>query len=57
VEAEKLGLTDNPFYHTLLGELYTDLDNQKAMDHLQNALFLAKTTTDKKLIQNRIDNL
>jgi RNA polymerase sigma-70 factor (ECF subfamily) len=57
VEAEKLGLTDNPFYHTLLGELYTDLDNQKAMDHLQKALFLAKTTTDKKLIQNRIDNL
>lgn len=56
-EAEKLGLTDNPFYHTLLGELYTDLDNQKAMDYLLKALFLAKTTTDKKLIQNRIDNL
>jgi RNA polymerase sigma-70 factor (ECF subfamily) len=56
-EAEKLGLTDNPFYHTLLGELYTDLDNQKAMVCFQKALSLAKTTTDKKLIQNRIDNL
>jgi RNA polymerase sigma-70 factor (ECF subfamily) len=56
-EAEKLGLTDNPFYHTLLGELYTDLDNQKAMVCFQKALSLAKTITDKKLIQNRIDNL
>ncbi|HET6995460.1 MAG TPA: sigma-70 family RNA polymerase sigma factor, partial [Chitinophagaceae bacterium] len=30
IEAEKLRLTDNHFYFTLLGELYTGIDNLKA---------------------------
>ncbi|MEJ7680087.1 MAG: hypothetical protein WKG06_19945 [Segetibacter sp.] len=29
-EAEKLNLTDNHFYFTLLGELYNDINNNKA---------------------------
>ncbi|HMG68331.1 MAG TPA: DUF6596 domain-containing protein [Chitinophagaceae bacterium] len=53
-EAEKLKLIDNPFYFTLLGELYTDLDNSKAKLHLQNALLLAKTQGDRHLIQKRL---
>jgi RNA polymerase sigma factor (sigma-70 family) len=56
-EAEKLMLTDNHFYYTLLGELYTDIDNKKAIAHFLLALYLAKTTTDKQIIQKKIDAL
>src|SRR6187455_145029 len=41
-EAEKLNLPDNHFYFTLLGELYTDIDNKKAKEHFQKALGLQK---------------
>ena len=57
VEAEKLNLTDNHFYFTLLGELYTGLNNKKAKDHFTKALLLAKTNTDKQTIQKKIDKL
>ncbi len=56
-EAEKLNLTDNHFYFTLLGELYTDIDNEKAMQNFRKALLLAKTQTDKQTIQKKIDKL
>ena len=56
-EAEKLKLEDNHFYFTLLGELYKDIDNKKAVMNLQKALALAKTKTDKKLLQKKIDHL
>ena len=54
-EAEKLNLADNHFYFTLLGELYTDIDNKKAKQNFQKALSLAKTQTDKQTIQKKID--
>lgn len=57
VEAEKLKLTGIHFYHTLLGELYTELDNEKAKEHFNKAYSLAKTETDKKVIQKKIDSL
>jgi RNA polymerase sigma factor (sigma-70 family) len=56
-EAEKLKLTDNHFYFTLLGELYTDIDNKKAKEHFEKAITLAKTKTDKQVIQKKIDKL
>ncbi len=56
-EAEKLKLADNHFYFMLLGELYQDLDNEKAKQHFRTALSLARTQTDRKTIQKRIDNL
>jgi len=55
LEAEKLNLTGNHFYFTLLGELYTDIDNKQAKLYFQKALSLAKTTTDKQTIQKKID--
>ncbi len=54
IEAEKIKLTDNHLYHSLLGELYTGIDNAKAISHLQTALALAKSTADKTLISNKI---
>jgi RNA polymerase sigma-70 factor (ECF subfamily) len=57
VEAEKLQLTTNHFYYTLLGELYTGIDNEKARQHFKKALALAKTKTDQQTIQKKIDKL
>jgi predicted RNA polymerase sigma factor len=57
IEAEKLNLINNPFYHALLGELYKDIDQLKAKEHLLIALRLAKTDTDKKTIYAKIEAL
>jgi RNA polymerase sigma factor (sigma-70 family) len=57
IEAEKLKLDNNRFYFALLGELYTGIDNEIAKEHLQKAYSLAKTPTDKHLIQRKIDQL
>jgi RNA polymerase sigma factor (sigma-70 family) len=54
LSAEKIKLTGNHLYHSLLGELYTDFDNTKAISHFQNALTLAKSTADKMNISSRI---
>jgi len=56
-EAEKLKLTTNHFYFMLLGELYTTIDTKKAKLNFNKALVLAKTTSDKKAIQNKISKL
>ncbi|HEV2480038.1 MAG TPA: sigma-70 family RNA polymerase sigma factor [Puia sp.] len=57
VQAEKLQLTDNPFYFALLGELYTDIDNSKAIGHFGQAMALARTAADRQLMQNKIARL
>jgi RNA polymerase sigma factor (sigma-70 family) len=57
IEAEKLQLSDNHFYFTLLGELYTDIDNKKAKAHYEKARALAKTQSDKQVIQKKINKL
>lgn len=54
IEAEKIKLTDSHLYHSLLGELYTNLDNAKAISHLQIALTLAKSTAEKLVISDKI---
>jgi RNA polymerase sigma factor (sigma-70 family) len=56
-EAEKLKLTNNHFYFTLLGELYINIDNNKAKENFQKALCLAKTQTDKQTIEKKINKL
>ena len=54
IEAEKLNLIENHLYHTLLGELYTDINNSKSLLHLKMAMSLAKSPADKNLILNKI---
>jgi RNA polymerase sigma-70 factor (ECF subfamily) len=56
-EAEKLNLSDNHFYFTLLGELYKGIDNATAMDNFQKALVIARTNTDKETIRRKIKDL
>lgn len=57
IEAEKLQLINNPFYHVLLGELYKGIDNNKSKLNFRKALALAKTQTDKKVIEKKIAEL
>ena len=57
IEAEKLKLTDNHLYHVLLGHLYTDVDKQIAKNHLQTALKLTKTASEKSRITKDIEQL
>lgn len=56
-EAEKLQLNSNHYYHTLLGELHTEINNAKAKLHFEKALCIAKTQADKKIIMKKIDGL
>ena len=57
MEAEKMALTNHHLYHALLGELYTGTDNAKAIDHLQKALALTKTTAGKNMLSKKIVDL
>lgn len=54
IEAEKLQLTDNRFYHALLGELYRDIDNNQAIKYFSQALYLTQSETDKVLLSKKI---
>lgn len=56
-EAEKLNLTDNHFYYSLLGNLYSKVDTKKALQHFETAFGLAKTTSDKNIISKNIEQL
>jgi predicted RNA polymerase sigma factor len=56
-EAEKLQLVDNHYYFTLLGELYTDIDNVKAKQNLEKALELAKGRADKRIIAKKLEEV
>lgn len=56
-EAAALPATDNHFYHVLMGELYSQLDDTKALSHYQKAYDLARTQTEKQGIQEKINHL
>ena len=57
IEAEKLNLEDNHFYFLLLGELYRSIDIRKAKFNFQKAHALAKTQTEKRGIEEKIEIL
>ena len=57
IAAEQLRLEDNYLYHSLLGNLYSDIDNKKAIKHFEIALKLVKSQADKSLLVNHIQRL
>jgi predicted RNA polymerase sigma factor len=57
IEAEKLAITDSLFYYSLLGNLYTDIDNSQAIQYFQTALQLTKSISDKATINKNIHKL
>ncbi|GAB3927524.1 RNA polymerase sigma factor [Larkinella terrae] len=56
-EAEKLKLTTNHFYYSLLGHLYTDIDDKMALQHFETALKLASSNADKATMSKNINRL
>lgn len=57
IEAEKLNLANYHFYYSLLGNLYTDIDNSKALAHYKTAFGLAASEGDKAVITRNIEKL
>lgn len=57
IEAEKLQLTGHHCYYLLLGELYTGIDQEKARQHFQQALLLAKTIPGQQAIQKKLSQI
>jgi RNA polymerase sigma factor (sigma-70 family) len=57
IDAEKLKLEGNHFYHILLGELYKNQDKEKAISNLKRAHDLARTETEKQILQMKIYDL
>nr|WP_295922024.1 sigma-70 family RNA polymerase sigma factor [uncultured Dyadobacter sp.] len=56
-EAQRLGLTGNHFYYSLLGNLYTDVDDAQAIAHYETAVKLAHSDSDKAVIFRKIRGL
>lgn len=56
-EALALHLSGNHFYYTLLGELYSGSEPQKAHHYYTLALELVKTDNDRNAIRHKIDKL
>jgi RNA polymerase sigma factor (sigma-70 family) len=55
--ALRLNLEDNHLYHVLLSDLYTDIDNNAAITHLQTALSLARSAADKTILSRKMADL
>jgi len=54
-EAESLRLDGNLFYHSLLGELYTGIDDRQAVTHLQRALKLAGSAPEQAVLRAKLE--
>jgi predicted RNA polymerase sigma factor len=52
-EAEKLDLEESHWYHALLGEFYTVIDQQKVHAYFQKAIALSKTDADRRVLQKK----
>lgn len=57
VQAEKLNQTHNQYYFVLLGELYKEKDINYAIKCFRHALEMTKNTTEKTMIDKRINEL
>lgn len=56
-EAEKLKLENNPFYFSLLAELYRQIEPQKSKQHLEKAIALTMSKSQKELLQKKLTDL
>ena len=57
VEAEKLMLVDNPHYFTLLGHLYSGIDNKIARQHFETALTMVTSPASRATIVRNMEKL
>jgi RNA polymerase sigma-70 factor (ECF subfamily) len=57
IEAEKLQLGSNSYYHSLLGYLYADRDVDKAIMHYNTAIQLTKSAAERRTLLKEIERL
>ncbi|GAB3351278.1 RNA polymerase sigma factor [Arachidicoccus ginsenosidivorans] len=50
----EIHLDQHYLYHSLLAELYTDMDNQKAAAHLRQAVGLAKSPAGRRILDGKL---
>lgn len=53
-EALKIGLNNNHLYHSLLAELYNEIDTKKEIDHLILAIKLTDNHKYKKVLKDKL---
>jgi RNA polymerase sigma factor (sigma-70 family) len=53
-EAEKLQLDNHPLYYSLLGYLYSGINNEKAKQHYQKAIDLAPSASERDVLNKAI---
>lgn len=56
-EVEKLELTENNYFHELLGHLYADIDIDKSICHYRRAIELTKSKIEKQTLTKEIKRL
>ena len=56
-EAEKLSLTNYHFYYALLGELYTGINKEQAIQNYEKALALALSESERVAIEKKMADL
>ncbi|WP_414617547.1 RNA polymerase sigma factor [Dyadobacter sp. 32] len=56
-EAEKLNLTENSYYHQLLGYLYSDTNIAKSIKHYEEAINLTKSKIVQLTLRRKIELL
>jgi RNA polymerase sigma-70 factor (ECF subfamily) len=54
-ETEKLALTDNRYYHALLGRLCTKIDPCAAVTHYRRAIALTKSPSERRTLAKALD--
>lgn len=53
--AENLDLAGYPYYSLLLAELYTGIDDKRAIEHYHDAIRLVKSEAEKQTIQRKLN--
>lgn len=56
-ETERLESSENNYYYALLGYLYTDIDNEKAIYHYERAIQLSRSVVEKRTLQRQLVKL
>ena len=53
-EALKIDLKHNHFYHSLMAELYNDINKDKEIEHLKKAIKLTKNKVNKEILNDKL---
>jgi RNA polymerase sigma-70 factor (ECF subfamily) len=55
--ADRLALTDNPYYYMLVGELHSELDKPYALECFRKAHQLVHTDADRRFVEKRLQEM